>query len=82
MYLTNKDSDTTVYNLHSPFFSLHIQNRKDPRKIFFSDPSALFMKFPACAYEECSNSSGLYLNITLCNKIDKPLVFYILSNVT
>ena len=30
------------------FFSLHIQNLKDPHKISFSEPVALFMKFPTC----------------------------------
>ena len=28
------------------FFNLHIQNQKGRHKVFFSEPTALFMKFP------------------------------------
>ena len=48
------------------FFSLHIQNRKDPHKISFSEPAALFMKFPTHVLE--IGAGGKYGNFMLGTK--------------
>ena len=42
------------------FFSLHIQKQKDPHKISFSEPAALFMKFPYMCSLCWSDSQALF----------------------